>query len=115
MNSKPFSGQKPAHALPEARVYFLTYIEVLRERLARTQLCLGYLVGSLSVVIHANYASGNTGGSETICFSTLIQRETPFPSWIVVAIAVAIVGFALVVYLAEIRKMRALQVRAGIA
>ena len=60
--------------------------------------------GSHSLKVHAKDTAGNTGASETIYFS-VAQEAEPFPTWLVVAIVIiAVVGAALLVYFAKVKK-----------
>ena len=62
--------------------------------------------GTHNLTVYAKDTAGNTGTSETIYFTIKTKKAEPFPTtWIVAAIVIiAIVGVALLVYFAKIRK-----------
>ena len=63
--------------------------------------------GSHSLIIYAKDTVGNTGASEVIYFTieTEPEKEEAFPTWIIAPIVIiAVVGAALLVYLAKVKK-----------
>jgi parallel beta-helix repeat protein len=63
--------------------------------------------GLHSLIVYANDTAGNTGGSETIFFTIETRREEAFPTWVVaVIVTIAVVGAALLVYFAKVKKTK---------
>ena len=60
--------------------------------------------GSHSLIVYAKDTAVNGGASEIIYFSVKTKKAEPFPTLIVAAIIIAIVGTALLVYFAKIKR-----------